>query len=194
MGTKQNKDMKKEGQKKHEIKPEEPLQPEQEGTTDETCSARLSELEEALATAREEHDVLEDKYLRLAAEYDNYRKRTLKEKSDLLLHGGEKTLSALLPVVDDLERARQHIDTSDSIEALKEGIALIQTKFEAYLKAQGVEPMDPVGKPFNMSEQQAVATVPATEEYAAGIVMDCTKRGYKLHDKVLRYADVVVAQ
>ena len=161
--------MKKEGQKKHEIKPEEPLQPEQEGTTDETCSARLSELEEALATAR-------------------------KEKSDLLLHGGEKTLSALLPVVDDLERARQHIDTSDSIEALKEGIALIQSKFEAYLKAQGVEPMDPVGKPFNMSEQQAVATVPATEEFAAGIVMDCTKRGYKLHDKVLRYADVVVAQ
>ena len=77
---------------------------------------------------------------------------------------------------------------------LKEGIALIQTKFEAHLKAQGVEPMDPVGKPFNMSEQQAVATVPATEEYAAGIVMDCTKRGYKLHDKVLRYADVVVAQ
>lgn len=186
--------MKKEGQKKHEIKQEEPLQPEQDGTTDETCSARPSELEEALATAREEHDVLEDKYLRLAAEYDNYRKRTLKEKSDLLLHGGEKTLSALLPVVDDLERARQHIDTSDSIEALKEGIALIQTKFETYLKAQGVEPMDPVGKPFNMSEQQAVATVPATEEYAAGIVMDCTKRGYKLHDKVLRYADVVVAQ
>ncbi len=155
---------------------------------------QIQELQTAIESLRKEHQALEDKYLRLAAEYDNYRKRTVKEKSDLLLHGGEKTLFALLPIIDDLERALQHIDASESIEAVKDGIMLINTKFMGYLKAQGVEPMEPIGKPFDMTEQQAVAMVPASEEHPAGSVIDCTKRGYKLHDKVLRYADVVVTQ
>lgn len=137
---------------------------------------------------------LQDAHLRLMAEYDNYRKRTLKEKSDLIRSGGEKVLKDLLPVVDDLDIALANIDTANDIDAIREGIRLIYGKFMDYLSRQGVRPIETTGVPFDAELHEAIATFPAGEPEQVGQVIDCVKRGYTLHDKVLRHASVVVGQ
>ena len=141
-----------------------------------------------------ELDKLKDTHLRLVAEYDNYRKRTLKEKSELIRSGGEKVLGDLLPVVDDLDIALQNLDKATDLEALKEGMHLIHTKFLDYLQRQGVRPIEATGQDFNEEYHEAIATFPATEEAQKGKVIDCVKKGYTLNDKVLRHASVVVGQ
>ena len=134
---------------------------------------------------------------RLSAElekYDNYRKRTLKEKSELIRSGGEKALGDLLPVVDDLDIALQNLDKATDLEALKEGMHLIHSKFLDYLMRQGVRPIETAGQPFDEELHEAIATFPAPEEAQKGKIIDCVKKGYTLHDKVLRHASVVVGQ
>lgn len=137
---------------------------------------------------------LQDTHLRLMAEYDNYRKRTLKEKSDLIKNGGEKALRDLIPVIDDLDIALANINTTDDIEALREGIRLIQSKFVDYLSRQGVKAIDAVGAVFDDELHEAIATFPAPDAEGKGKIIDCVKKGYTLHDKVLRHASVVVGQ
>ncbi len=137
---------------------------------------------------------LQDTHLRLMAEYDNYRKRTLKEKSELIRNGGEKVLKDLLPVIDDLELALANMSTTEDVAAIREGIQLIYTKFVDYLTRQGIKAIEAKDLPFNEELHEAIATFPAPTPEQKGQVIDCVKRGYTLHDKVLRYASVVVGQ
>ena len=142
----------------------------------------------------EELAALKDKYLRQVAEFDNYRKRTLKEKTDLILNGGEKVLTALLPILDDLDRAAENIEKSNDLDTLKEGVALILDKLTKTLAAQGLKKMETIGQPFDTDFHEAVALIPAQEEAQKNVVIDCVQQGYQLNDKVLRHAKVVVGQ
>lgn len=141
----------------------------------------------------EELEKWKDSYIRLMAEYDNYRKRTVKEKAELIKNGGEKTLIALLPVIDDFERARQTLETATGVETVKEGVELIYNKFQAYLQQNGVKVIDTQGQTFDADLHEAVAMIPATEESQKGKILDAVQTGYTLNDKVIRHAKVVVA-
>jgi molecular chaperone GrpE len=140
------------------------------------------------------YDSLNDSYLRLMAEFDNYRKRTLREKAELIRSGGETTLTALLPVIDDLERALQTVRTAADLDAVKEGLELIYAKFVAYLGQQGVQTIPAVGEPFDTEKFEAVAIIPAPGEEQKGKVIDSVQTGYMLYDKVIRHAKVVVGE
>lgn len=165
-------------------------------TTDSEAGATVAQEAEPVAppTAEEELAKLKDTHLRLMAEYDNYRKRTLKEKSDLILHGGEKVLLALLPVIDDLDIALANMDKAEDLDALREGMKLIYAKFVDYLNKQGVKAIETSEAPFDEELHEAIATFPAPSEELKGRVIDCVKKGYTLGDKVIRHASVVVGQ
>jgi len=141
----------------------------------------------------EELAKLNDSYLRLSAEYDNYRKRTIKEKVELIKAGGEKAFVGLLPVIDDFERAVKTLETASDLSAVKEGIILIYNKFMAYLKQNGVNPIESLGQTFDPEFSEAVAMIPATGEEQKGKIIDNIQTGYTLYDKVIRHAKVVVA-
>ncbi|MDR2086083.1 MAG: nucleotide exchange factor GrpE [Dysgonamonadaceae bacterium] len=141
----------------------------------------------------EELAALKDTHLRLMAEYDNYRKRTIKEKADLIRNGGEKVLTGLLPVIDDCQRALETIDKATDLNSVKEGVNLIYNKFLSYLQQNGVKALESVGTPFDPDLYEAVATVPAQSEEQKGTVIDNLQTGYTLNDKVIRHAKVVVA-
>ena len=143
---------------------------------------------------QQKYDELNDTHLRLRAEFDNYRKRTLREKSDLIKSGGENALTNLLPVIDDFERALQNIEKAEDMKAVAEGVDLIYTKFVAYLKSQGVKAMEVVGKPFDSDYCEAIATIPAPTPDEKGKVLDCVQTGYMLNEKVIRHAKVVVGE
>ena len=143
--------------------------------------------------ATEELLKLKDSYLRLMAEYDNYQKRTLKEKADLIKNGGEKVLVGLLPIVDDFQRALENIEKATEMEAVKKGIDLIYNKFLTYLQQNGVKPIETLGEPFDMDLHEAVATITAQNEEQKGTIIDAVQSGYTLNDKVIRHAKVVVA-
>lgn len=142
---------------------------------------------------KKELETLNDKYLRQVAEFENYRKRVLAEKADLILNGGEKVLKELLPVIDDLERAINNIEQANDMSSVKEGVTLIMDKFKKYLNQQGVKEIEAVGKDFNTDFHEAVTMVPGQPEEMKGKVMDCIQTGYTLNDKVIRYSKVVVA-
>lgn len=144
-------------------------------------------------TLEEQLAVWRDKYLRLQAEFDNFRKRTIKEKMDLVERGCEGAWKAILPIMDDMERAIAASHKSDDIEALRQGEELVMKKFESVLQAAGITAIDCVDKPFNEDEQEAVARFAAGED-KRGLVIDCVQRGYKLGEHVLRYAKVVVGE
>lgn len=145
-------------------------------------------------TAEEELTKLQDAHLRLMAEYDNFRKRTLREKSELIRNGGEKVLLELLPVIDDLDIALQNIERTDDLVALREGIKLIHSKFVDYLQRQGVKEIETIEATFDEERHEAIAVIPAPSEEFKGKVVDCVKKGYTLNDKVIRHANVVVGQ
>lgn len=148
--------------------------------------------EDEQGVAKQQLAELKDKYLRLRAEFDNYKKRTLKEKADLILNGGEKTVTALLPVLDDLERAMA--DKSDDPKAIKEGVKNIHNKFVKSLEAIGVKTIDTKDKDFDTDYHEAVAMVPGLGDDKKGKVIDCLQTGYTLNDKVIRHAKVAVGQ
>lgn len=163
----------------------------QEAQEELTPEQQLSkDLETAQATIEEQ----KDKYLRLSAEFDNYRKRTMKEKAELIKNGGEKAIAAILPILDDLERALANMQQADDVKAMYEGIDLIYQKFLKNLNQEGLEKMSPIGEAFDTDFHEAVALIPAQEEEQKGKVLDCVQTGYKLNDKVIRHAKVVVAQ
>lgn len=148
------------------------------------------ELEKAQTTIQEQ----QDKYLRLSAEFDNYRKRTMKEKAELILNGGEKSLSSILPVVDDFERAIKTMETATDVTAVKEGVELIYNKFMAVLGQNGVKVIETKDQPLNTDYHEAIAVIPAPTEEQKGKILDCVQTGYTLNDKVIRHAKVVVGE
>ena len=148
------------------------------------------ELEEA-QTAIEEQ---KDKYLRLSAEFDNYRKRTIKEKAELILNGGEKSISSILPVIDDFERAIKTMETAKDVSAVKEGVELIYNKFRAVLAQNGVKVIETKDQPLDTDYHEAIAVIPAPSEEQKGKILDCVQTGYTLNDKVIRHAKVVVGE
>lgn len=158
------------------------------------ASAQETSIEESGETnLQEELDKINDQHLRLMAEYDNFRKRTLKEKSELIKSGGERVLKELLPVVDDFELALKHASESKAQDdPVVEGIFLIYNKFIDYLNKQGVVKIETDGATFDDNLHEAIALVPAPEKEQKGKVIDCVRTGYMLHDKVLRHAHVVV--
>ncbi|MCG8579435.1 MAG: nucleotide exchange factor GrpE [Bacteroidales bacterium] len=137
---------------------------------------------------------INDKYLRLSAEYDNYRRRTLKEKMELTKTAGESILLALLPVIDDLDRAMAHMNDAKDVEALKEGMKLIHTKFNEFLGQQGMKEIEAKDKEFDTDLHEAVTKIPAPAEEMKGKVIDCIEKGYTLHEKVVRFSKVVVGE
>ena len=147
-----------------------------------------------LDVALDEIASLKDKYLRQVAEFDNYRKRTLKERAELILNGGEKTITALLPVLDDMERAIKNGEQTDDPQVLRDGMTLIYQKLMKVLEAQGVTKIDTQDADFDTSLHEAVALVPGMGDDKKGKVIDCMATGYKLNDKVIRYAKVAVGQ
>ncbi len=164
------------------------------GQTDEKDLTPEEKLGKELEEARKTVEELKDKYLRLSAEFDNFRKRTMKEKAELIKNGGEKAINAILPVLDDLERALQNMQKTDDVKAVYDGIDLIYQKFLKNLHQEGLEKMEPVGKDFDTDYHEAIALVPAQSEEQKGKVLDCVQTGYKLNEKVIRHAKVVVAQ
>ena len=137
---------------------------------------------------------LNDKNLRLMAEFDNYRKRTLKERVDLLKTAGEKVLVDLLPLVDDFERGLKVMETSDDVQAVKDGVDLIYTKFVAFLLQNGVKPIPTENETFDTQFHEAITTFPAPSEELKGKIIDCMTKGYTLNEKVIRFAKVVVGE
>jgi molecular chaperone GrpE len=161
----------------------------QESTPEETTSDA-----DNLALQEEKYAKLQDDYLRLRAEFDNYRKRTLKEKSELLKSAGESVLLNILPLVDDFERAQKALENVSDVESMKEGINLIYEKFISFLAQNGVKAIETEGKEFDLDFHEAITTIPAPSEDLKGKVIDCTQKGYVMNDKVIRFAKVVVGQ
>ena len=149
--------------------------------------------EEQLAKAEERIAELEDKNLRMMAEFDNYRRRTNKEKLELMATAGERIFKEMLPLVDDFERAIAVMDKTNDIDAVREGIKLIQQKFTTFLDKQDVHAIETEDVDFNTDEHEAVTTFAAGED-KKGKVIDCTQKGYKLGEKVIRFAKVVVGE
>lgn len=147
-----------------------------------------------LAEAQKQIEELKDKYLRQVAEFDNYRKRTLREKAELILNGSEKALSAILPILDDMERAIANADKSEEAKKVEEGWELIYKKLVKTLEGLGVKKMDTKDADFNVDFHEAVAMVPGMGDDKKGKVIDCVQAGYMLNDKVLRHAKVAVGQ
>lgn len=162
--------------------------------TDNSAEEKTTELtvEEQLEAAKKEVEQYKDKYLRAVAEFDNYRKRTLKEKAELLLNGSEKAVCAFLPILDDFERAIA--DKTEDVNAIKEGVQIIFNKFNKTLESLGVRKIETEGKDFDVDFHEAVAMVPGMGDDKKGKVIDCVQTGYQLNDKVIRHAKVAVGQ
>ena len=162
--------------------------------TDNSAEEKTTDLtlEEQLEAAKKEVEQYKDKYLRAVAEFDNYRKRTLKEKAELLLNGSEKAVCAFLPILDDFERAIA--DKTEDVNAIKEGVQIIFNKFNKTLESLGVRKIETEGKDFDVDFHEAVAMVPGMGDDKKGKVIDCVQTGYQLNDKVIRHAKVAVGQ
>ncbi len=150
-------------------------------------------LAQELEKANEQIEEQKDKYLRLSAEFDNYRKRTMKEKAELILNGGEKSISSILPIVDDFERASKH-GNSHRRSRRKEGVELIYNKFMSVLGQNGVKVIETKEQPLDTDYHEAIAVIPAPNEALKGKILDCVQTGYILNDKVIRHAKVVVGE
>ncbi len=195
--------MSKDNKKKHDQEAEaaekqaqEATQEKAEATGEQTEKAEAKEetADEKIARLEKELEKEKKEYLFLMADFDNYRKRTLKEKQDLVKNGCEKALADILPVVDDFDRALATLEKADDIDAMREGVELIYKKFIKYLDSYQVKAMESTGKEFNTDLHEAVTTFPAPSDDDKGKVIDTVLKGYTLNDRVLRHAKVVVGQ
>ena len=160
----------------------------------EEAEAPAEEAKDPLEAAQEKIAELNDKYLRKAAEFENYRKRTLKEKTELILNGAEKIITKILPVIDDFERAIENSKKTEDVEVVREGMELIFKKFLKILEGEGVERIETDDKDFNTDFHEAIAMVPGMGDDKKGKVIDCVQTGYTLNGKVIRFAKVAVGQ
>lgn len=151
-------------------------------------------LQKELDEANEKIANLEDKYLRQVAEFDNYRKRTIKEKAELIKNGGERAIESILPVLDDFERAINNMAKDENAAEIMTGVELIYNKFVGILKQNGLEKIETEGADFNTDYHEAIAMIPTPDEALKGKVLDCVQTGYTLNDKVIRHAKVAVGE
>ena len=163
-----------------------------EQPVEETTAETVAENSNEPINYEEKISELNDKYLRLYSEFDNYRKRTIKEKSDIIRSAGEDVFKVIMPSIDDFERAIKANETVTEVEPIKEGISLIYHKLKLACTAKGLEPMDTIGKAFNADYMESITSIPAPSEDMKGKVVDEVEKGYKLGDKVIRFAKVVV--
>ncbi|MCF0160215.1 MAG: nucleotide exchange factor GrpE [Bacteroidaceae bacterium] len=166
---------------------EETTDPEKELTPEEIVQQKLEEQTLQLAA-------MQDKYLRSVADFDNYRKRTIKEKAELIKTAAEKTLTEILPILDDMERALKTMESAEDVNSVREGVDLIYQKFVKILGQQGLKPINTENQDFNVDFHEAIALVPAPSMELKGKVLDCVQTGYTLNEKVIRHAKVAVAQ
>jgi len=162
--------------------------------TEVLAESELDAAKESLEELQVRYNQLNDTYLRSLAEFDNYRKRSLREKADLIKTGGESVLINVLSVVDDLERGLAATKEAQDIESVKQGMELIYTKFQNFLKQSGITAIETEGKDFDTDLHEAITTIPAPCEDLKDKVVDCVQKGYYLHDKVIRFAKVVVGK
>ena len=175
-----------------EVTPEEvePEETEAEKKADETCD----DVEKKLEDLQQQLDKEKKEYLFLMAEFDNFRKRTLKEKSEIIKNAGENVLKGLLPIMDDFERGIKAAEASPEADSVKEGVNLIYNKLKKYLNQNGVKEIDPSDDTFDTEKHEAISVVPVPEEEKKGKILDTVEKGYTINDKVLRHAKVVVGQ
>ena len=169
----------------------------EEATTNEQESAEQTteeKLQKELDEANEKIAVLEDKYLRQVAEFDNYRKRTIKEKAELIKNGGERAIESILPVLDDFERALSNMAKDENAAEIMTGVELIYNKFVGILKQNGLQKIETEGADFNTDYHEAIAIIPTPDEKMKGKVLDCVQAGYTLNEKVIRHAKVAVGE
>lgn len=190
-------------QEEMEINPTAEVQPEENAEAKENQETSTNEeeltpeelMQKQLAEAEEKIALQQDKILRQAAEFDNYRKRTLKEKAELIKNGGEKAITAILPIIDDLERALQNMQSdNEEVQALYNGVELIYNKFLKTLQQEGLQKIETQEADFNTDFHEAIALVPAPSDELKGRILDCVQTGYTLNDKVIRHSKVVVGQ
>lgn len=196
---KKEKDFKQHVEKEEEVVAETSDNQKAEQATEENTENKNPETGEKdvvkeLENVQEQLEQQKDKFLRLSAEFDNYRKRTMKEKAELILNGGEKTISSILPILDDFERALQNMEKATDVNAIKEGVEIIYNKFIKVLKENGVKVIETKGQPLNTDFHEAIAVIPAPEEAQKGKILDCVQNGYTLNNKVIRHAKVVVGE
>lgn len=171
-----------------DVKVEESAEQAEPAAEEPTAEQKIAELEAEIEQLKKDAQYR-------AAEFDNYRKRTIQEKADLIKYGSQKAIESLLPVIDDLDRAMQHLDKAEDISSVKEGVELIMQKFQGYLKQQQVTVIPAnQGDDFDDSIHEAITMFPAPDPSLKGKIVDCPTKGYKLADKVIRYAKVVVGQ
>jgi molecular chaperone GrpE len=193
-----NKNKKEKNNAKPQDKNQEKVENTEETKKEETTTEEEAPVEEKVVN---EYDVLLDKfntlndrYLRMSAEYDNYRKRTLKEKMDLIKTGGSDVLKGILPVIDNFERAFKALDESNAPEGIKDGIEIIYNEFNTFLKQRGVVEIEAMNLPLDTDMHEAIAQLPSEDESKKGLIIDVIEKGYMISDKVLRFAKVVVAK
>lgn len=169
--------------------------------TEENIDELKSKVEDNLAEEidpvqelQEKYNELNNSYLRLHAEFDNFRKRTMKEKADIIKSGGERVLTDMLPFADDFERALQALHEAEDKAAMVEGMDLIYSKFVNFLNQHGVKEVETVGQPFDADRFEAITTVPVQDKSQKGLVIDCVQKGYQLNDKIIRYPKVIVGE
>lgn len=170
---------------------EERKEPEERKESEERKEPEAPDVLEAL---EQKYNELNDSYLRLHAEFDNFRKRTLKEKAELIKSGGERVLTGILSLVDDMERALASLYETSDKDAIMEGMELIHTKFITFLKQQGVQEMEAIGQPFDADRFEAVTTIPVEDASRKGCIVDCIQKGYQLNDKIIRFPKVIVGE
>ncbi len=155
---------------------------------------RHSKTEEELETIENEIIDLKDKHIRLQADFDNYRKRTLKERMELLKTAGESVLMGILPVIDDFDRAMQTLDMVGEDSHIVDGMKLIYSKFQEFLKQNGVKEIEAIGQSFNTDLHEAITTIPAPSKELKGKIVDVVQKGYYLNDKVIRFSKVIIGE
>ena len=184
----------KETENKDVLMPENVENAEQTENNKENITEETDKIADEITQLTQKCEELNDKNLRLMAEFDNFRKRTLREKSDLIKTAGEKVFVNILPLIDDFERAIQAMDSTEDVLAVKEGVDLIYAKFISFLNANGVKAIATENEPFDVDVHEAVTMFPAPSEEMKGKIIDCLSKGYMLNDKVIRYAKVVVGE
>lgn len=170
-----------------------PTPAENDEVTEEVAEGAVS-LEDENAKLKEELEKEKREYLFLMAEFDNFRKRTLKEKSELIKNAGESAFKGLLPIVDDFERALKATENTEDVASVREGMELIYKKLKKYMEQNGVKEMDPEDRDFDADKHEAISVVPVPDELQKGKILDTIEKGYTINDKVLRHAKVVVGQ
>lgn len=186
--------LKKDEKKTKKDLPEEVQEKEVSVTEEPEEVSEEEELEEKEKSSEEIIQELQDKYIRLSADFDNYRKRTLKEKMDLIKLAGEDILLKLLPVMDDFDRALQTMNEATDCKAMKDGVDLIHNKFKEFLSSNGIKEINAMNDEFNTDLHEAVTKVPAPSKKMKGKIVDVVEKGYFLHDKVIRYSKVVIGE